>query len=469
MSLYTVSSIPLAPIVGLHAGTGTHQDSKWLVVPSSVPGTGELQFVGQWVQVTTMLFQLNAKVVPNWFGVAIPHGITDFTKVHIFFHPMPAQAGYVDADYFTKGGPSGHEWTRLFYYMERLGYQLDGVARNQIIIMPFLTNAATDTGIFLNNWFDIVTDILTDVRSAMGADDGSPLAISQLVVSSFSVGIVYSANFRASAPQLSSYLAEVWDFDGLFSSIPKLSKDLVSTAQYTAVKYDQNPASGPSSYHVPLPRWSSYVVPPSSASDVHGLIRDYMFLHAASISSVGDVISGGIGTGTTGTTGATPSAGGTTGTSGSPVATSGTTGTTGMTGAPGTTGFTGSTGVPGIAPEAPPPQPGQPLAVPSVPSAPQFPFPQSPDSYPPPSGVYPSVPPFGYPFPTGPIPAPRLPAQPPQTGGLPTGAPMSRAGCECCCAAISATVSNVAITASTAITAIVSIVSTASFSPRGNR
>jgi len=459
MSLYTVSSIPLAPIDDLHSGTGTHQDSKWLVVPSSVPGMGKLQFVGQWVQVTTMLFQLNAKVVPNWFGVAIPHGITDFTKVNIFFHPMPAQAKYVDADYFTKGGPPGHEWTRLFYYMERLGYQLDGAARDQIIIMPFLTNAATDTGIFPNNWFDIVTDILTEVRSALGADDGSPLAISQVVVSSFSVGIVYSANFRSTAIQLSSYLAEVWDFDGLFSSTPGLSTSLVSTAQYTAIKYDQNPASGSSSYHVPLPRWSDYVAPPSKASDVHGLIRDYMFLHAASISSVGEIISGGIGTGTTGTTGEPPSVGGTPGTSGTPVTASGTTGTTGMTGATGTTGFTGSTGVPGIAPEVPPPQPGQPFALPGVPSAPPFPFPQSP--YSPPAGGYPVVPPFGYPIPTGPFPAPSVPVQSPPTAGLPTGTPTSRAGCDCCCVATSAIVSEVAVTASTAMTAIVSIASTA--------
>src|ERR1700761_1828674 len=99
MSLYTVSSIPLGPVAGYHSGTGTHQNSNWLVVPSSVPGSGNLQFTGAWVQVTTMLFQLDANVVPNWFGVAIPHGVTDFTKPHIFFHPSPGQAGYKDSDY----------------------------------------------------------------------------------------------------------------------------------------------------------------------------------------------------------------------------------------------------------------------------------------------------------------------------------------------------------------------------------
>jgi len=466
MSLYTVSSIPLVAIPGVHNGTGTFQDSKWLVVPSSVPGMGKLQFTGAWVQVTTMLFQLNAQVVPNWFGVAIPNGIEDFTKVNIFFHPLPAQAGYVDADYSTKGGPPGHEWTRLFYYMERLGNQLDGAACNQIIVMPFLTNSATNTGIFLANWFDIVTDILTAVRSALGADDGSSLNISQVVVSSFSVGIVYSANFRASASLLSSYLSEVWDFDGLFSSTPQLSKNLVSTAQYTAIKYDQNPASGSSSYHVPLPRWSDYVVPPATATDVHGLIRDFMFLHAASISSVGGSISGGIAT--TGTTGATGTTGttGVTGTSGTTTGATGTTGTTGLTGITGTTGTSGLSGTSG--------SPGQPSAVPETPAAPSgpsFPGPIAPLSPQIPGPQFPS--PYLAPFYPGPPPippsAPWPPMQQPSPGTVPQPPPtpipsspgahpaMLSGQPECQCAAIAGIVSSVAVTANSAIVAITAL------------
>src|SRR5215472_14561633 len=113
MSLYTVTSIPLAAIPNVHDGTGTHQRPNWLVVPASVPGSGNLQFIGQWMQVTTMLFQISDNVVPNWFGVAIPNGIQDYTKANIFFHPMPAQAGYKDSDYPTKAGI----WPQLFYYM----------------------------------------------------------------------------------------------------------------------------------------------------------------------------------------------------------------------------------------------------------------------------------------------------------------------------------------------------------------
>jgi hypothetical protein len=459
----------------VHNGTGTHQNSNWLVVPSSVPGAGKLQFIGNWVQVTAMLFQLNANVVPNWFGVAVPHGITDFTKAHIFFHPMPAQAGYLDSDYPTKSG----KWPELFYYMERLGYQLDGAARNQIIIMPFLTNAAVTTGIFLANWFDIVTDILTAVRSAMGADDGSPLDISQVVVSSFSVGIVYSANFRSSAPQLSAHMTEVWDFDGLFSTSSNLSRNLVTTAQYTAIKYDQNPAAGTGSFHVPLPRWSDYVSPPTTAGTVHGLIRDFMFLHAASISTVGGPIAGGIGTtgstgspgtsGTTGTTGATGTTGttGATGSTGSPGTTgttgaSGTTGATGATGSTGTIGGTGTTGVPAALPSNIPPV-AHPSPPPSAPISPQPPEPApavprlpAPISYPsPPQWMPPTAPPQpGY--------VPAQPSIPGQPGVLPGGPGPVPYECPCeCSAAITAIVSNVAVTANTAISAITAIASTA--------
>jgi hypothetical protein len=234
-----------------------------------------------------MLFQLNAQVVPNWFGVAIPNGISDFTKPNIFFHPIPAQAGYNDADYATKTG----KWPQLFYYMERLGFQVDaaiglfGAPPNQIVIMPFLTSAATTAGILPANWFGIITDILSDVRFTIAGIGGTPVQISEVVVSSFSVGLVYSDSFRQTATALQPLLRQVWDFDGY----PKnLSNALVSTVAYQVTKYDQG--SQPSSYHVPLARWAAYPNlppnpgdpnPPANGDDVHHLIRDFMFLHAS--------------------------------------------------------------------------------------------------------------------------------------------------------------------------------------------
>jgi hypothetical protein len=294
VSQYNIAPIHLDPIAGYHGGTGSVSRRQLVVDPSSVPGNGPLQFLQADVHVTTMLYAINQNVVPNWFGVAIPDKVTDFSLPNVFFHPIPGQDGYVDADYFSKSGPSGGPaWPDLFYYMELLGYQADaaitkfGAAANQIVIMPFLTSAATNAGIFAANWQGILTDILTDVRHAMGGGGAGPVSISQVVVSSFSVGYVYSENFRAVAPGLQPLLAQVWDFDGY----PKAdSSKLLSTAQVTAIKYDQG--AEPGCIHVPLSRWADYPKiapdsvdpsPPQNGSDVHGDIRNFLFLHAATL------------------------------------------------------------------------------------------------------------------------------------------------------------------------------------------
>ena len=211
---FTVNQIGLAAIPGTHGGTGTHQSINWVVDPASVPGSGKRVFNGLDVEVTTMLFEIAEPVVPNWFGVAVPRGLSDCTRAHIFFHPTPGQASYVDADYPTKSG----KWPELFYYMERLGYQLDGARRGQVLIMPFMTEARKDAGILITDWQDILVQILTLVRAQVNPSDVSPLSIAQLAVSSFSAGMVYSDAFRRKGAQVSDFLAEVWDFDGRFSS-----------------------------------------------------------------------------------------------------------------------------------------------------------------------------------------------------------------------------------------------------------
>jgi hypothetical protein len=284
---FTVVPISLAPIAGVHAGTGRHLTTEPLVDPSSVPGSGLLRFAKANVAVTALLFQLNdasgiAPVVPNWFGVAVPDGYVDFTNAHIYFHPIPAQAGYQDSDYPTKAG----KWPQLFYYMDLLGYQLDGAKRNQVVIMPFLTSAAADTGVFADHWHDIVTNLLRMSRYAI-VGDGKTVNLDRMIVSSHSVGIVYSAAFRSKAVGLTAALKEVWDFDGLFSSAGNLSKDLHSTGDYTVIKYQQQDPGDSASIYLPLSRWANAPAPPKTALDVHHAIRDYMLRHGASISTVG--------------------------------------------------------------------------------------------------------------------------------------------------------------------------------------
>jgi hypothetical protein len=176
-------------------GTGTHTTSaKLLVNASSVVSNGTLTFVQDQddVTITLLLYELqdqNRKVVPaepNWFGVAVPQGVTNFGKPILYFHPTPSQNDYVDPDYQAKTaiGPksgSGRDWRELFAYVDRLGNQLAGAIQqganpNQIVIVPFMTNrSASAAGIaFLqNNWRAIVTDILQDVSTIPSSSSSS--------------------------------------------------------------------------------------------------------------------------------------------------------------------------------------------------------------------------------------------------------------------------------------------------------
>jgi hypothetical protein len=284
MSQYTVSPRALDPIDGVHQGTGTQSTNDWVLDPTSVAGSGPLAFVQANMQTTTMLFEIDAPVVPNWFGVAVPNGIASFTDPVLFFHPTPSQAGYVDADYAAKRG----KWPQLFYYMQKLGYQVDPAHKDRVVVMPFLTEAAAvDTGILPGAWESLLTQILTGTRAAMHADDGSQLSITSVAVASYSAGIVYSDTFRRRATGLSPLLREVWDFDGSFSTSGALSAKLESTAATRVIKYDQ--ASGPegASHHVPVRRWSAFPAAVTTAEQVHSFVVSYLVTHACWLSPLG--------------------------------------------------------------------------------------------------------------------------------------------------------------------------------------
>ena len=286
MSVYTVKQRSLDPIDGVHLGTGTHGlTNDWVLDPTSVDGSGPLAFVKSDMNTTTMLFEIDAPVVPNWFGVAVPSGITSFVDPVLFFHPTPAQAGYVDGDYASKRG----KWPELFHYMDKLGWQVDPARKDRVVIMPFLTQAAaSDTGILPGAWQSLVTQILTATRAAMNADDGSPLSIASMAVASYSAGIVYSDTFRRKAVGLSPLLREVWDFDGAYSTNAALSAKLHSTPTTRVIEYDQGlgPMGG-SSIHVPARRWADFPAAPTTGDEVHWLAISYLVTHTCWLSSLG--------------------------------------------------------------------------------------------------------------------------------------------------------------------------------------
>jgi hypothetical protein len=153
---------------------------------------GDFAYLHDDVSFATFLYELvdlaNSPVngntfSPNWFGVAVPDGITDFTNVVIYFHPTPEQANYFDTDYASKsnGGFSAHaNWKELLGYVDRLGSQLAGAVKdsgatpNQIVIVPLMRNSNVDggsavgaAGILPRQWFFIVNDILKDVRTRL--------------------------------------------------------------------------------------------------------------------------------------------------------------------------------------------------------------------------------------------------------------------------------------------------------------
>jgi hypothetical protein len=191
-------------------GTGSQQVSnKYLLdtATASVTGSGDLAFLHDGdvgLSFKTLLYQLidlrtnapadSSNFSPNWFGVAVPNGITDFTNVVIYFHPTPQQAGYMDPDYASKTNgcpdcsptpippnPRHTYWKELLGYVDRLGSQLAGAVKhsnatpNQIVIVPLMMNVNVDggvaaaAGILPRQWYYIVNDILTDLPTRLGS------------------------------------------------------------------------------------------------------------------------------------------------------------------------------------------------------------------------------------------------------------------------------------------------------------
>lgn len=272
---------------------------------------GPLAFVDRDVHCTTLLYELDANVIPNWFAVAVPDGITDFTRPTLYFHPNPDPPGYKEGPqgsiYFGKSDPDApglseddqnkrRKWWSLFEYIERLGLQLAGAVQfganpNQIVILPFMTASTLDSsGILAKHWLPIVTDILGDVRQRI-AGVGGPLTVTNVVVAGYSFGHTVATRFRenaqAQAPGvLKGLTKQVLGFDGS----PSMATLVSVPGQMKAIKYDGGGGANtsPANVHLAAGRWAQYPNPvpvetPSlpAGSDVHHLVRDFMFLDAA--------------------------------------------------------------------------------------------------------------------------------------------------------------------------------------------
>lgn len=245
---------------------------KWGGTPA---GSGEITY-----------FQLDGNVIPKYFGVLIPKGVTDFSKVHFFFHPTPGQAGYNDATYFGLGN-----WYHIFHYMtDAMAKQFCAAGSGRILIMPLMTSsAASSCGMFPQRWESLAGTMLGIIKSGNFSGSAEAVSISSVVVSSFSSGITYSHHFR-SAARIGSRLTGIIDFDGGISSYKAFSAAIsgagrvVRMQQMPAIQASLGSLAAHNIYPLPRSRWGTtpYNFPKGNAIlQVHGAIPQSMMYIAA--------------------------------------------------------------------------------------------------------------------------------------------------------------------------------------------
>src|SRR5215217_2976662 len=214
------------------------ESTSWRPVEASLVSDFVFEWTGVTGKGTIFYFQVDEAVVPRWFGVLVPEGVSSFDKIHLFFHPTPAQAGFQDADYQGLGN-----WPDIFHYLtDDMGTQFCAAGLDRVLVMPLMTQgAAQDCGIFPQRWESIVGRILGMLSTGDMSPSAPLIYVNSLVVSSFSSGIVYSHLFRNNAA-LGARLAGVIDFDGGFSTFSQLSAALTGPPGHV-VKMAQMPAA----------------------------------------------------------------------------------------------------------------------------------------------------------------------------------------------------------------------------------
>jgi len=284
MARFTFRQLTHAP----HApfpGSGLLQPNPgWTVpLPQTVHLSNTTQFVASTTGTTrysTLLFGIDENVNPRYFAMCYPEYLTSFSHANLFFHPNPGATDppYDDAQY----GFTNQKWPELFRYMHLIGPGLAASGRSQCVIMPYMRQAMSgDVGVLKDAWLEIVTTLLrTAAGSLPGASHGEDLT--DMVISSFSFGIKYSDTARTQMRQVKDKLAEVWDFDGIWSRTDGfLSAVLTTNREYKVIKYGQNPSPGYTS--IAADRWRTMGVP----ADIHGIAVSNFWLNACIRSGVG--------------------------------------------------------------------------------------------------------------------------------------------------------------------------------------
>ena len=165
------------------------QDVSFTAIDSfSMPGRGPLKIIrDKWSYVRRLVRVENCSI--KWFGVLFnaPGGTAQFGSVpHIYFTPHPSQGRppYLDHAY-----DSFTTWRKLWHdYTQAPGRQIVTAGKDQVLVVPFYTNAQHRGGLgdFLLNWKETVTTVVT-----AAIDSIDPTALR----SRFEFDEIYSTSF----------------------------------------------------------------------------------------------------------------------------------------------------------------------------------------------------------------------------------------------------------------------------------
>jgi hypothetical protein len=270
--------------------TATHVDDQAFVYPFTVVdpmsvaqydtrtrAPTALRYTHIEAPIRCLMFDVRHEGKKYWVGAAIPAGLTTFSSAHVFFHPAPHQAGLPDARYdaFDSG------WKDVERYVPWLGSQLAAAKREQVLLVPYMTEAYFNSlGLLATDPLARIGELLAAVQGAIAPQSGPSAGLTRLAASSFSVGVTCLAKFSA-AVSGSRLLTEAYDFDGLYSNSKE--KFLASVPGAAFRKYSQAEfhTGMPGFYCVPMSRWRHHVPQPTTGDETHGMMPD-LFYHAAS-------------------------------------------------------------------------------------------------------------------------------------------------------------------------------------------
>ncbi|GEP56980.1 hypothetical protein [Reyranella soli] len=194
----------------------TGSDISFTAIDSfTMPGRGPLKIIrDRWSYVRRLVRVENCSI--KWFGVLFnaPGGTAQFGSVpHIYFTPHPSQGHYYDPGY-----DSFTTWRKLWHdYTQAPGRQIVTAGKDQVLVVPFYTNAQHRGGLgdFLQNWQETVSTVVT---VAIDSVDATALRgrfeFNEIYSSSFSDGWIPHRQFQTEGSGVQQMTTRIIDLDG---------------------------------------------------------------------------------------------------------------------------------------------------------------------------------------------------------------------------------------------------------------